>query len=60
MNVCKTDTKLDKVGPVDSRPSTDKLHRLPEKRKEKRRRKKKKNYMWRLTYDTWHMTCDML
>ena len=33
--------KLDGVGPVDNRPSTDKLQHFVEKKKEK----KKKNYM---------------
>ena len=42
--------KLDGVGPVDDRPSTDKLHLLV--------RKKKKCDMWHLTRDTWHATCD--
>ena len=36
--------KLDGVGPIDNRPSTDKLHRLV-----------KKN----VTHDMWHMTPDM-
>ena len=38
--------KLDGVGPVDNRPSTDKLHHFV----------KKKKYMTYLTCDTWHMT----
>ena len=46
--------KLDGVGPVDNRPSTDKLHHLSERRK-----KKEKNYMWHVTCDTWHVTRDM-
>ena len=37
--------KLDKVGPLDNRPSTEKLHHFV-----------KKNYM---TCDMWHMTCVM-
>ena len=31
--------KLDKVGPVDNRPSTDKLHHLSEKKKKKKKKK---------------------
>ena len=41
--------KLDGVGPVDNRPSTDKLHHFVQK--------KQKN-MWHMTCDTWHMTHD--
>ena len=37
--------KLDGVGPVDNRPSTDKLHHFVQK-------KKKKNYMRHVTRDT--------
>ena len=43
--------KLDRVGPVDNRPSTNKLHHLV-----------KKNVtcdIWHVTCDTWHMTRDM-
>ena len=40
--------KLDGVGPVDNRPSTDKLHHFV--------RKKIKKYV---TCDTRHVTCDM-
>ena len=43
----QTYTKLDRVGPVDNRPSTDKLQH-------------KKNDMWHKTCDTWHKTRDML
>ena len=39
----KVKLKLDGVGPVDNRPSTDKLHQFV---------KKKKNYMWHATHDT--------
>ena len=42
--------KLDGVGPVDSRPSTNKLHHLIHK--------KNKKYTWHVTCDTWHLTCD--
>ena len=44
--------KLDGVGPVDNRPSTDKLHHFV-------RKKRKKKKMWHGTCDTWHVTCDM-
>ena len=40
--------KLDGVGPVDNRPSTNKLHHFVQK----------KNYMWHVTRDMWHMTRD--
>ena len=33
-------TKLDGVGPVDNRPSTDKLQHFVKKKEEKKRRKK--------------------
>ena len=48
--------KLDGVGPIDNRPSTNKLHHFT---------KKKCDIwlvtcdMWHITYDTWHATCDM-
>ena len=41
--------KLDGVGPVDNRPSTDKLHHFV---------KKNKKNMWHVTRDMWHVTCD--
>ena len=40
-------TKLDGVGPVDNRPSTDKLYQFVWKKKNK------------LTWDMWYVTCDM-
>ena len=49
--------KLDGIGPVDNRPSTDKLHHFV---------KKKYIYihvthdMWHVTRDMWHVTSDML
>ena len=47
--------KLDGVGPVDNRPSTDKLHRFVQK--------KKIGHVtcdtWQVTSDKWHMTHDM-
>ena len=45
--------KLDGVGPVDNRPSTDKLHHFVHKKK------KKKSDTWHVTRDMWHVTCDM-
>ena len=52
------DKKLDGVGPVDNRPSTDKLHHFV-KKINKNRNKKIKKYMWHVTCDTWHVTRDM-
>ena len=46
-------TKLDRVGPVDNRPSTDKLHHFV------RKKERKKNDMWHVTCDMWHVTRDM-
>ena len=46
--------KLDGVGPVDNRPSPNKLHRIV--------KKKKQNLIcdtWHVTCDTWHVTSDM-
>ena len=44
--------KLDGIGPVDNRPSTNKLHHFVKK-------KWKKCDIWHMTRDTWHMTRDM-
>ena len=44
--------KLDGVGPVDNRPSTDKLHHFVQKNVT--------HDMWHITRDTWYVTCDML
>ena len=47
--------KLDGVGSVDNRPSTNNLHHFV-------RKKKKKNVtcdVWHVTCDTWHVTRDM-
>ena len=41
--------KLDGVGPVDNRTSTNKLHHFVQK----------KNYIWHGTCDMWHVTRDM-
>ena len=43
--------KLDGVGPIANRPSTDKLHHFV------RQKKNLKCDMWHVTYDTWHVTC---
>ena len=40
--------ELDGVGPIDNRPSSDKLHHIV----------KKKSDMWYVTCDTWHFTHD--
>ena len=47
--------KLDGVGPVDNRPSADKLHRFVRTKKEKE--KKVTCDMWHVTRDTGHMIC---
>ena len=61
---CNYIIKLDGVGPVDNRPSTDKLHQFVKNEEEKKRvwqikNNKKKNDMWHVTRDTWHKTHDM-
>ena len=50
--------ELDGVGPVDNRPSTDKLHQIVRKKEKK---KKVTCDMWHVTWthDTWHVICDM-
>ena len=49
--------KLDGVGPVDNRPSTDKLHHLVlKKNKIKNKIKIVTRDMWHMTRDTWHET----
>ena len=45
--------KLDRVGPVDNRPSTDKLHHFVQKIKIKI----VTCNMWHVTRDNWHVTC---
>ena len=49
--------KLDGVGPVDNRPSTDKLHHCV-KNKNKNKQKTKCDTL-NMTPDTWHLTWDM-
>ena len=44
---------LDGVGPVDNKPSTNKLHQIV------RKKKKKKSDMGHMTCDMWHVTRDM-
>ena len=54
--------KLDGVGPVDNRPSTDKLHQFVQtkrRRKKEKKKKRKKSDMWHVTPDNWHVTTDM-
>ena len=53
--------KLDRVGPVDNRPSTDKLHHFVKKKKRKKRKKMSHvtHDTWYMTHDTWHMTCNL-
>ena len=41
--------KLDRVGPVDNKPSTEKLHHFVWEKCD----------TWHVTCDTWHVTCDM-
>ena len=53
--ICDVWCKLDGVGPVDKRPSTDKLHHIVKKKKNK----KMTCDMWHVTRDTWHVTRDM-
>ena len=47
--------QLDGVGPVDNRPSTNKLHHFFRKKE----KKEKKSDMWHVTRDMWHVTRDM-
>ena len=49
--------KLDGVGPVDNRASTDKLHHFVRKKKTKKRKKMTCD-MWHVTHDIWHVTHD--
>ena len=49
--------KLDGVGPVNNRPSTDKLHHFV--RKNKKKIWHRTYDMWHVTRDTWHITRDM-
>ena len=55
--------KLDGVGPVDNRPSTDKLHQFvppPKKNKITFDKWHVTRDIWHLTRDMQHVTCDML
>ena len=54
---CMYVAKLDGVGPVDNRPSTDKLHHFVRKKKLKKK-KYVTCYMWHVTRDMWHVTRD--
>ena len=51
--------KLDRVGPVDNRPSTDKHHHK-NKQTKKQNKKHVTHDMYHVTCDTWPVTCDML
>ena len=44
--------ELDGVGPVDNRPSTDKLHNFVWK---KNKKKHVTRDAWHVTHDTWHV-----
>ena len=46
--------KLDRVGPVDNTPSTDKPHMFVQKNKKEKKRRKK-NYTCHLTPDMYHV-----
>ena len=48
----KMSQKLDGLGPIDNRPSTNKLHQFVQKKK----KKKKWHDMWHVTCDMWHVT----
>ena len=49
---------LDGSGPVDNRPSPDKLHHFVWRKKEKRKEKMTCD-TWHVIRDTWHVTRDM-
>ena len=49
--------KLDRVGPIDNRPSTDKFHHFVQKKKCDMGHMTRD--MWHVTCDTWHVTSDM-
>ena len=55
-NKPETEKKLDGVGPIDNRPSPDKLHHFVKKKKIKKLKKIKKKLL--LTPDTGHMKRD--
>ena len=50
--------ELDRVGPVNNRPSTNKLYHFVKKNKNKKTWHVTRD-MSHVTRDTWHMTCDM-
>ena len=54
---CTVRRKLDGVGPVDNRPSTNKLHHFVKKLKIKKLWHVTHD-MWHVISDTWHVTCD--
>ena len=49
-------SKLDGVGPVDNRPSSDKLHHFVREKKSIKRWHMTRD-MWHVTHDTCHVTC---
>ena len=51
-------TKLDGVGPIDNRPSTDKLIHFVQKKKKKEKKLHVTRDMWNVTRDMWHVTHD--
>ena len=55
-------SKLDGVGPVDNRPSNDKLHHIV-KKKTKKMNESDMGHLtpdtWHRTPDNWHVTCNM-
>ena len=51
--------KLDGVGLVDNRPSTNKLHHFVPPKKMARDTWQVTHDMWHVTRDTWHVTCDI-
>ena len=52
-----TELKLDGVGLVDNRPSTEKLYYL--KRKEEEKNWHVTGGKWQVTCDMWNVTCEM-
>ena len=58
-NEFTTKQKLDGVGPIDNRPSTDKLQRFVREKKKKKKLWHVKCHTLHVTYDMWHMTRDI-
>ena len=55
---CNYFVKLDGVGPVDTKPSTNNLHHLCKKKKIKIKKLHVTRDTWHVTCNTWHGTCD--